>query len=384
MNNVRLKHVVDLCESWVEQGIHKALCVLVARRGVICLHEAFGRLRPHSDAPVELDSIFSAQSITKPITATALMMLVEDGLVGLTRPVQEYVPEFRGEDKDQVLVHHLLTHTSGIADDNVIAEYVQERENAELLPPEDTQHPAINKWPLLSGDGLRIGVSAPLSKSPGEEMVYSNLGYLLVGEIVRTVSGRSLAEFAASRIFVPLGMNDTSYVLPDEHYPRTMGWYLLRPEVVDTTSREFREMPHAGGGVHSTPTDLAVFGQMFLNGGSYGDTRILGRTTVAEMTRDQIPGIGATIVAGDYREHHAEASWGYGWAVAGNEKWSNWPTFTRGTISHSGAGAMMLWVDPVNEIVGVYLSVCRMNPATAGAASNIDLFVNAVTAAVEV
>jgi CubicO group peptidase (beta-lactamase class C family) len=353
------------------------LCVLVARRGVICLHEALGKLGPHGGPPLERDSIFPMMSITKSITATTLMMLVEEGLVGLTRPVQEYVPEFSGEGKELVLVHHLLTHSSGIAGDNVIQAYVEERlETTELPPPEPTEHPELHKW-------LLIGASAPLASVPGEEMVYANLNYELAGEIVRRLSGCSLADFAGSRVFGPLGMGDTSYVLPGDHYARTIGWSVTPRAFFDTVTPEFRDGPHPGGGVHSTAMDIAVFGQTFLNGGCYADTRILNRGTVAEMTRNQIPGVGATFEVGVYSEHHAEASWGYGWGIAGAEKWQDYPTFTRGTFSHSGGRSMMLWIDPTHDIVGVYLAICRYSPVTGGPISNVDLFVNAVTAAVE-
>jgi CubicO group peptidase (beta-lactamase class C family) len=101
------------------------------------------------------------------------------------------------------------------------------------------------------------------------------------------------------------------------------------------------------------------------------------------MTRNQIPGIpGRTEVAG-FHEFHTEASWGYGWSIAGNDRWLYYPAFVPGSFNHSGGGAMMLWIDPVHEIVGVYLSVCRPNPVTFGAMTNVDLFVNAVNASVE-
>jgi CubicO group peptidase (beta-lactamase class C family) len=111
----RLDRVRDLAARWVKDGIHPAIVALVARHGVIALHEAYGKLGPEPDAPaLPRDALWPLASLVKPITATALMMLVEDGRVGLTRPVSEYLPEFAGAEKDTVYVHHLLTHTSGI------------------------------------------------------------------------------------------------------------------------------------------------------------------------------------------------------------------------------------------------------------------------------
>jgi CubicO group peptidase (beta-lactamase class C family) len=369
MDDDRLKHIVEMCDDWVEQDVHKALCVLVARRGVICLHEAFGTLGPQDGPPLERDSIFPMMSVTKPITATVLMTLVEDGVVGLTRPVQEYVPEFRGDGKEQVLVHHLLTHTSGLVDEDIDPK-VLERWKTELPTPDPTQHRHLHKWILLGAD-------LPLSRRPGTEMFYANYNYTLLGEVVRRASGRALADLATARVFEPLHLEDTSFVLPEHLFPRTVGWSVAQG-MVDTTSRGFRELPHPAGGVHSTAMDIAVFGQMFLNGGSCGDARILNRYTVAEMTRDQIPGLAATLGP----LHFPDASWGYGWSVMGNQKWPGYPTFTKDTFGHSGAGAMMLWMDTVHDVVGVYLSICRYK-ALLEPITNADLFVNAVTAAVE-
>src|SRR5712692_465234 len=120
MSAQRVQHVARLAEGWVTQGITPALVVLVARRGVIVLHEAFGRLTPEPDSPpLQRDSIYPLTSIAKPITATAAMILAEEGLLGLDHPVSEYIPEFTGEGKDAIMIHHLLTHTSGIIAEDV-------------------------------------------------------------------------------------------------------------------------------------------------------------------------------------------------------------------------------------------------------------------------
>jgi CubicO group peptidase (beta-lactamase class C family) len=94
-------------------------------------------------------------------------------------------------------------------------------------------------------------------------------------------------------------------------------------------------------------------------------------------------GVGANFSIGTWVRHFAEASWGYGWSIAGNQKWPRWPAFPRGTFSHSGGGGMLLWVDPTNEIVGAYLSICRFSRETVDALSNNDLFVNAIVASVQ-
>jgi CubicO group peptidase (beta-lactamase class C family) len=117
MSAHRVARIANLAAGWVAEGITPVLVVLAVRRGVIVLHEAYGCLTPEPDSPpLERDTIYPIASMSKPITATAAMILVEDGLLGLNRPVQWYIPEFVGEGKDAVMVHHLLTHTSGLRD----------------------------------------------------------------------------------------------------------------------------------------------------------------------------------------------------------------------------------------------------------------------------
>lgn len=393
MSAQRVRHIVDLAEGWVAQGITPALVVLVARKDVIVAHEAFGRLTPEEDSPpLKLDTIYPLCSLSKPIVATAAMLLVEDGLLGLNRPVSWYIPEFVGEGKDAVMVHHLLTHTSGLRDQEADAHAEKKGWSAEIpsvdeveyqyppdkkylalrykgpveIPlPDETQHPLISEYLFFRYD-------APLWKPPGAEMSYCNYGYELLGEIVRRVSGMSLDDFARERIFEPLGMKDTCYIVSDSVRHRVVERPQDKP-FAWIQNRAFQETPWARGGVHSTTMDMAIFGQMFLNRGTYGGARILSPASVAEMTRNQIPGISSR----SFDEFFPEATWGFGWNVHEGKK-------DRGTLHspkafcHGGAGGVFLWVDPVYEIVGVYFSV----QLGEWYAMNFDLFMNAVTAAV--
>jgi CubicO group peptidase (beta-lactamase class C family) len=269
------------------------------------------------------------------------MLLVEDGLLGLQRPVSEYLPEFRGEGKQAVMVHHLFTHTAGLRDEDVNAHAAKKRGIVASPPPEETQHPWINEYLFLRYD-------APLWKPPGVEMSYCSYGYYLLGEIVRRVSGQALADFARARIFEPLGMQDTFYSVPDAVRARIVRRPLDAPWAATVPSgapglgtRENQELPRASGGVYSTAMDMAIFGQMFLKRGSYGEVRILSPAAVAEMTRNQIPGIGA---------HHAgeffpEASWGFGWDIHGHKKaLQGGSLHSPQAFGHHGAGGVGLWV----------------------------------------
>jgi CubicO group peptidase (beta-lactamase class C family) len=272
------------------------------------------------------------------------------------------------------MVHHLLTHTAGLREDDVNAHAAQKRGVVAIPPPEATQHPGIHEYLFLRSD-------APLWKPPGVEMSYSAYGYNLLGEIVRRVSGQALADFARTRIFEPLHMQDTFYIVPDTVRARIVRRPLDAPyattgPIPGLETRDFQERPNAAAGVYSTAMDMAIFGQMFLNRGSYGEVRILSPAAVAEMTHNQIPGIGA-----QYRgEFFPVGSWGFGWSIHGNKKALKWGSlYSPQAFDHNGAGGVYLWVDPVYEIVGVYFSVAleRIDDLRYH-----DLFTNAVTAAV--
>ena len=345
MSGQRVQHIVDLARGWVADGITPALVILVARKGTIVIHEAFGRLTPEDDSPpLEPDTLFPLSSLVKPITATAAMILVEEGLLGLNRPVSWYIHEFTGEGKQAVMVHNLLTHTSGFRWQEVEPYAENRKGDIEVLSPaEDTQHPLIHEY-------LCLRYGAPLWKPPGTEMSYYDYNYELLGEIVRRISGRSFAEFAREQILEPLGMEDTHYIAPDSLYPRIV----RRP--ADVPYPDINEWAGQGqwasGGAFSTAKDMAVFGHMFLCRGIYGDARILSPASVAEMTRNQIPGIAARY--GD--EFLPEASWGLGWGVLGYSRYGG-TLRSASAFCHGGGGGVFLWVDPIYEIVGVCFSV---------------------------
>lgn len=209
----RIRHLTQLAQQWIADGVTPTLVVLLARKGVIVLHEAFGKLGPEPHAPpLQRDSIFPLQSLSKPITATLILQLVEDGLLGLNRPVEEYIPEFTGPGKDAVMVHHLLTHTSGLDQEDVQA--LAATFIGSDRPIYDGRDPMfaspafadVRYFPYLHG--------IPLRSPPGVEMRYLGYGYHLLGEIVQRVTGISLATVARKRVFDPLGMSDTTYGFP--------------------------------------------------------------------------------------------------------------------------------------------------------------------------
>jgi len=383
----RVAHARDLCARWVKEGHTPTLGVCVARRGVIVLHETFGVLGPGPDSPpLRHDALFAVASITKTITATLAMQLVEDGLLGLNRPAKDYLPEISGDGTDEILVHHLLTHTTGYPfhTDPLMLKHAVRKKRAGFEPPPCPEglHPMLHEWLSLLWDAPRVtGV--------GEVMVYSTHNYELLGEIVRRISGRSIEDQARARVFGPLGMRDTYYVVPASVAPRVVQRAPELPYGDPNNpfmrclgSREWQETPRAGGGAFSTPLDMVVFGQMFLNRGRYADARVLSPAAVAAMTRDQIPGVQARF----FDRVMAHASWSYGWSVESPTRWPYFHgSFLRvGTsLCHPGAGGAMLWIDPAEDLVGAYFEVTtRMTPRYEPL-WGFDLFQNVITSAIE-
>jgi CubicO group peptidase (beta-lactamase class C family) len=350
--------IKKIAKEWVERGDVQALVMLAARRGIIVLHEAIGLQTPDRDSPpLAKDAIFPIASITKVITATAVMILVEEGKVGLNRRVAEYLPEFSGEGRDAVLVRHLLTHTSGLRDD-----------------PNWTFESLTSRSEQLS-----LAFETPLSGRPGEAMAYCQYNFELLSEVVGRACGESLGDFCDSRIFQPLGMKDTHCGLRGTARPRIV----RRPSGAWASGID---RPVFDGGrwgstaAWSTASDLAVFGQTFLNQGLLGDQLILSPASVAAMTRNQIPGIPAKL--GD--EVFPEASWGYGWSVHGQKTGKCGGLYPANAFESWGAGGSYTWVDPASDVVGVYLSVVprpETDPWVLHYRMN-DLFADAVTAAI--
>jgi serine-type D-Ala-D-Ala carboxypeptidase len=375
MSVSRIQHIAKLGEQWVQEGVAPSLVLLVARRGRIVLHEAFGRRTPQPDAPgTPLDAIFPIASITKLFTATALVILVEEGRVGLNRPVQGYLPEFRGEGKDQVLVRHLLTHTSGVQEE-ALEQYANARRGKIDLPaPEETVHPLFQEY-------LALRYDCPLWKPPGAEMSYADFNFDLLAEIVRRVSRMPLDRLGRERIFQPLGMTDTYYCRVDAPAERRIQRAPQPAAAPDPLGEAVEKERLSFGSAYavSTAGDLAAFGQMFLNGGAYGPARVLAPTSVAAMTRNQIPGISATFL----KERLTEASWGFGWSVHGTKNGFCGGLYSAEAYEHWGSGGVYLWVDPSNEIVGVYLSLAPSTGLEGWTARwRHDLFTDAVTAAI--
>jgi serine-type D-Ala-D-Ala carboxypeptidase len=394
MDPARIQRLRQLVADWVKRGDTPSVVILVARRGVIVLHEAFGVRRPEDTTPtLKLDSIFPVASIAKPLTAAAVMCLVEDGLIGLNRPFADYIPELDVPEVQwlaEAKVANLLCHTAGI-DDFELGAFIDAaaKRKPDVPPPAPGQNPRLNTR-------IRLAAGAPLASRPGSACVYSNAGYNLLGDIVRRVSGQPFWQFVRSRLFEPLGMHDSYFVLPpalrERRVYRVPGMPATEPTPmhggIDSPDRD--EFDLGSGSASLTAKDLAVFAQMLLNRGSYNGPRILSPASVAAMTRHQvdrtIPWIFPLInpVSGERSDvRFTPGGYGYGLAIFGEgDRFSkNGSLMSLHAFGHIGNGGTCFWADPVHEVVGVYLSVSpRLQRGFH--ISNSDLLQNAVHAAI--
>lgn len=384
MDADRIQRLNERAPEWIDGFRARSAVMLAARRSKIVYHAAFGPLTDQDDSlPMEKDTIFRVASTSKPVTATAIMALVEDGKLGLNRPLREYLPEICGEGSDDVEVQHLLTHTSGFDDDEAQEKYdVRIADNWGLKGDPETGLHKFHARRFACQWDLKVHFA------PGSRMLYCSHNYDLLGEIVRRVSGQALDAFAAERIFEPLNMPDSSFVGDETKQQR---WVRRGVDVPGGSESDntlgggegiwAQVAPWGGSSLSTTAMDLARFGQMFLDGGVAEARRILSPKCVQEMTRNQIPGVPTDF----FGKEHGEGSWGLGWMIQGDERW-RWTNSTltpTGTFYHLGFGGHCLWVDPVNEIVGVYLSVCLdIDEEATEHHCPMDLFQNMVTAAV--
>jgi CubicO group peptidase (beta-lactamase class C family) len=389
---VRIRRLRELIGGWIKNDDSPSVAALVARRGVIVFHEAFGA-RCHGDraATLKPNSIFPISSCSKPITAAAVMCLVEDGLIGLNRPVIDYIPELDVPDVqwlEEARVADLLCHTSGI-DDLKLSEFIAAaaQRSPELAPPAPGQHPVLSTR-------IQLAAGAPLVRRPGTAMLYSNFGYNLLGDIVRRVSGVPFWQFVRSRLFEPMGMHDSYFVLPPELRERRVYRAPGMPatEPTPTTrgidSPEHDEIDAGAGGVASTARDLGTFLQMLLNHGSHGGRQILSHASVAAMTRqqleDSIPALMPTFSNGKRVDlEFRGGAYGYGLFIfaKGDRFGANGSLNSLSAFGHAGYGGAFMWADPEREVVGIYLSVSPKFNRQIGA-MNSDLFQNVVNAAI--
>ncbi|HEU4795667.1 MAG TPA: serine hydrolase, partial [Pyrinomonadaceae bacterium] len=317
--------------------------VLVSRKGRVIWQKTYGSrtIEPAREV-MTADTIFDVASLTKVVaTATSIMILVERGKVRLHDPVSVYIPELKGEGRENITIEQLLIHRSGYAPDFDLRE----------------------RWTGYD-EAIKRLIKEPLRNPPGTRFIYSDIGFIALGEVVKRVSGMPLDRFAKQNIFVPLRMRDTGFspaaalrarIAPTEKRrgqlsylgdtPTDLGaegdaW--LRGQVHDPTSYRMNGVAgHAG--LFSTAQDLALYAQMILNGGELGGVRILAPLSVAEMTRPRL--ISNT---GNTR--------GLGWDINSSFSTNRGELFPLGSFGHTGFTGTSMWIDPSSQMFVVFLS----------------------------
>jgi len=320
--------------------------ILVVRQGKIVWRKAYGQsqLVPSAE-PMKIDMLFDLASVTKPVaTATAVMILVEQGKLRLWDKVRTYIPEFTpylkegGLPGEEARLFHLLTHTSG-------------------LPPYTDPKEVAAKYgdPCSTGDLVKHIAGLRKELPPGQEFVYSCLNYITLAQIVKLVSGDNLADFSSKNIFAPLGMKDTMFNPPAELRPRC-----VPTEVID--GQPLRGIVHdplarlQGGisgnaGLFSTADDLAIFAQMMLNKGEFKGVRILSPLTVDRLTEifPLLPSSGR----------------GFGWDINTDYSTVRGDLFSYQSYGHSGYTGTSIWIDPETQTAVIFLTN-RVHPDDKG------------------
>ena len=257
-----------------------------------------GRQRAAKDAPaLRKDALFLIASITKPLTATAIMMLLERGRLTLDNRVVEYVPAFAANGKRDVLIRHLLTHTSGLPD---------------MLPDNEKLRRAHR--PLAAF--VEGTCALPLLFPPGTRVNYQSMGIAVLAEIVHQIAGVALSDFLAKEVFGPLEMNDTMLGVQGARrsaWPGRAVPAALEKEDWNWNSPYWLGFGAPWGGLLTTPSDFASFCQMMLQGGELGKTRILSPASVRAMTTNQLAAMPRVP-----EEERRCRPWGLGWRL-------NWP-----------------------------------------------------------
>ena len=373
----------DLLKRNIEKRLERdlALCnvgsvsLIVKEKGETVYENNFGEFKNSEGKVVESNAVFRLASMTKPVTAVAVMIMVDRGLIDLDKEVSFYIPEYKNltvgnysEDGTEILsttpvikepiVRQLLSHTSGIGSDGAALYYSPARVPKEAI---DTLKGAVEYYAKL-----------PLAFEPGTKQSYSpNAAFDVAAYIVEKVSGMDYAEFLKQEIFIPCGMADTTFAPTKEQWERTVYMHDKRimengaENAVDATTEgcvfEYYPVTHyaSGAGLASTLSDYSKFAEMLLNyGTAENGARILSEESVREMTSLQIH---------DEKVQSGDERWALGGRVIVSDNYKRLP---KGTYGWSGAYGTHFWVDYENKITAVYMKNSRYDGGAGAVTAN--------------
>lgn len=347
MDPALLARIPAKMKSYVDDGRAAGFVTIIVRHGHVASLQAVGYQDLEAKTPMRTDTIFRFASMTKSFTAAAIMILVDEGRIGLLDPVEQYLPGFKdirvnpcGEPRAgrdctpvdaarAITILDLLTHTSG-------------------LPPFGPR--GAGPYESLA-ERVDDGAHSVLQAQPGSKWIYSQIGYATLGRLIEVCSGKPYAEFLEERLFAPLGMKDTYFFLPEAKRGRLAVMYTL--DANDKLVRSSRQpdlnpkVPTPEGGAMSTAADMARFYQMLMNKGTLNGKRVLSAAAVAAMTTNQTGDLG-----------NVEFSPGLGMGLSFGVIKDQVGTYryqSIGTYSKGGAFRTYGWADPAKDLIGVIL-----------------------------
>jgi len=340
----------------IARGDVPGVVVLVTAPDRVLYHEAFGKMNMAKGVDMQKDTIFNIASMTKALTSTGVMMLVEEGKLSLDDEVSKYLPAFKSPNviskldlaagtyetrpaTRPITIRQLLTHTSGIG--------------------YSWSDPGLA---LIQKKTGAADLDLPLVHEPGEKWTYGASTRVL-GEVIEKISGQRIDAFLESRILGPLGMRDTTYAVPASKAARVVNrnqkaegkiTEIPNPDVIPATVR-------GDGGLYSTAPDYARFIQMLLNHGQLGSTRLLKEQTVKEMERNQTGNVkvrpqptAEPLRSKPYPLGAGEDVWGLGFQIAAPGK----PAADMrrpGSLTWAGINNTFFWIDPEKQIGAIVL-----------------------------
>ncbi len=348
----RLEEISPIVEDAIRGGQTPGAVILVGHQGKTAFRQAFGcRTYEPRNEPTTPDTLFDIASLTKVVATTpALLQLVEKGTLSLDDPVVKHWPKFRGQKKEQITIRQLMTHYSGF-------------------------QASLPLKPIWSGydAALKKITAEKLIHPPDSLFLYSDINFIILGELIRRISGQSLDVYCRRNIFEPLGMKDTLFNPPPSLFGRLAPTKENQPgEVHDPTAHR---MGGAAGhaGVFSTADDLAILAQALLDGGRFPGGQILSSRTVEDMILPQ--------------SSPEKIPWrGLGWVIHSpspfpqGANWSEW--LPPGSFGHKGYTGTLIWIDPVSRTYLIILTN-RVYPGKKGDQENLrDRVFSIVTQAV--
>lgn len=366
----RLARIDAMCEAAIADGEVPGMVALIVRDGQIVYHKAFGLADNASGRKMKTDDIFRIASQTKAITATAVMMLWEEGKFQLDDPISKYIPEFKNPRvlntfrysdtsyttipaNSEISIRQLLTHTSGLG-----YGFIDSDERFRMIYEKAGIIDAFTTKPVSLSDNIKQLAKLPLHFHPGEKYSYAE-GLDVLGYFVEVISGMPFDQFLQQHLFQPLGMNDTYFYLPSNKAARLVT--VQKPEdgkwVKYTGAGYDADYPikgaktyFAGGaGLSSTARDYATFLQMYLNGGELNGTRFLSRTTIASMMENQI---------GDLFTDK-DRNYGLAFGVLNEQGLATGGKGSVGTFDWGGYFNTSYFADPKERVIGILMKQTR-------------------------